>query len=439
MTGPAAALAVLALIAGMLLAMAVLRRQAVARGWPAEMQRKSVHVGAGSLALALPWLFAEDWPVWLLLGLALAAMAALRARSFAGLGATLHGVKRRSWGDLLLVAAVGLVFLFSDGRAVLYVLPLAVLTLADAAAALAGTAYGRTRFATEDGEKSVEGSAIFFLVTLILSMTCLLLLSETPRENVIVLSLAIALFATVVEADSWQGFDNLFLPMGVLIFLSTTLDVPAWDAAARIAFLLGMVGAIFALVRAMGLSRHVARVHAMAFFLLLSVTGVQNAILPALMLLAQALAWPVAAQGRNMAALEIVGALALASFGFLAAGQATGVNAIGFYGLAMAAMAAGHAALIPAGRSPALRLAAAGLAALAAVAVWLGVLQINPPAVRPDAWTQMIGALLVLTVALIAALRPGAFAQRRALAVALRGAVPAAALYVYHAANGAPT
>ena len=52
-------------------------------------------------------------------------------------------------------------------------MPLAVLTLADAAAALAGSTYGRRFFTVDDGRKRVEGSAVFFTVTLLVAMVCL--------------------------------------------------------------------------------------------------------------------------------------------------------------------------------------------------------------------------------------------------------------------------
>jgi len=116
--------------------MALVRRGAGAMGLGAEVQRKLVHVGTGLYALALPWLFPDRWPVYMLIAVTLGVMALLRLPLFAkGIGGALHGVERRSYGDFLLAGSVGLCFFLADGEALLYVLPLAVLTLADAAAA----------------------------------------------------------------------------------------------------------------------------------------------------------------------------------------------------------------------------------------------------------------------------------------------------------------
>jgi len=56
----------------------------------------------------------------------------------------------------LLALAVGTAFFLADGNAILYMLPIATLTLADAAAALTGSHYGRKFFTIEEGQKSIE-------------------------------------------------------------------------------------------------------------------------------------------------------------------------------------------------------------------------------------------------------------------------------------------
>src|ERR1700722_18064654 len=168
--------------------------------WRPELARKGVHVATGLYATFLPFMFGEVWPVLLLVGIAAAAMLVLRLPRLAkdGLGSTLHGVERHSYGELLLAAAIGVVFALSIGNPVLYVLPMAVLTLSDAAAALVGTRYGRKFFEVEAGNKRAEGGGAFFLVTWIVAMVVLLLLSDIGRGNVILLSLIIAAFGAMV-------------------------------------------------------------------------------------------------------------------------------------------------------------------------------------------------------------------------------------------------
>ncbi|MBF9036394.1 hypothetical protein HKCCE2091_19315 [Rhodobacterales bacterium HKCCE2091] len=424
------ALAVAALVACLLAAMALVRRVAVARGWQAETQRKIVHVGAGALSMTLPWLLSHPWQVWLLLGLTALAMLALRTGGgLGGIGGALHGVERKSWGDFLLVAAVALTFLLHDGRAILYVLPLAILTLGDAAAALAGVRYGRVFYQTEDGRKSVEGSAMFFLVALILSMVCLLLLTDVPRVSVIVLATAVAGFATLVEADSWQGFDNLFLPMGVLIFLWPLIDAAAGDAALRAGLTLAVSGAVYALVRALGLTPRMARIHAVAAFLLVSATTPVNAILPLALLVTHALL--ASGPERGPQTLSVIAALAVVSFVFLAAGAVLGRTAINLFGLAAAAMAAGRIALGPG--DAAWRILRAAICAAGLWGFWRLVVAANGPAADWHGPLGPVAAVLVAAAAALSLARPGWFRSGIGPKLAITGAVPALIVLAWEA------
>jgi dolichol kinase len=245
--------------------MAGVRRMARRLEIGAEVQRKLIHVATGLYALSLPWLFPDRWPVYVLIGVTLVVMLVLRLPN-SRLGKTLHGVERQSYGDLLLALSVGLCLFLAGDDLYLYVLPIAVLTLADAAAALAGSTYGTRFFRIEDGRKSVEGSAVFFLITLLISIVCLMLMTPLPPLNILVISMMVAGFGTLVEAASWRGFDNLFLPLGLLIFLS----VHAGNSLAELFSFAGLfVASILAfrhVAPLIGLNRHAAHVYVTAVF-----------------------------------------------------------------------------------------------------------------------------------------------------------------------------
>ncbi|MFD0980451.1 hypothetical protein [Tropicimonas aquimaris] len=421
-------LVAVAAILGLLGFMTLVRRRAEAAGWSAEVQRKLVHVATGLFAICLPFLFAENWPVYMLLGFTVLVMAAMRAPILRGSGASaaLHSVDRQSYGDFLLAAAVALVLLLSQRDPLLYVLPLAVLTLGDAAAALAGSTYGRRHFTVEDGVKSVEGSAILFMVTVILSMVCLLLLSEIPRQNVVILGFLIATLGTLVEADSWRGFDNLFLPLAVLIILREHGASPTSELLALAIVFAGAFALFHMLADRLGLSRHVARVYLLAIFLLLSVTAMQNTVLPLAMLVLHVLAERRTPSADRHPELDAVAALAVLSFGWLAAGHATGLNALDFFGATMAGLCIALAALALARAALVLRLGGLALLAAGLWAFWLWLIQANLAAKH---WAPNVGLLLLATLALcgLAALRwPGAFhRQRMARLAGLSVALPA--------------
>jgi phytol kinase len=381
--------------------MAGVRRMARRLEIGAEVQRKLIHVATGLYALSLPWLFPDRWPVYVLIGVTLVAMLVLRLPN-SRLGQTLHGVERQSYGDLLLAVSVGLCLFLAGDDLYLYALPIAVLTLADAAAALAGSTYGTRFFRIEDGRKSVEGSAVFFLITLLISIVCLMLMTPLPPLNILVISMMVAGFGTLVEAASWRGFDNLFLPLGLLIFLS----VHAGNSLAELFSFAGLfVASILAfrhVAPLIGLNRHAAHVYVTAVFLLLAVTAVQNAIIPILVLAAHAWSRSAAPGEARFPDLDIVAALALVSFGWLALGTATGLNAVTFYGVTAIGMVMGLSAVALAGRPMIVR-----VLSFAIIALVVGLLHALAFALNPEAstWNGPMWGLVLASMGL-AALAP---------------------------------
>lgn len=402
-------------IAALLSAMVAIRWLAKKYDWTAEVQRKLVHVGTGMFALTLPWLFSRDWPIFALLAATLVVMAILRlpALSSSGIGATIHGVERRSLGDFYLTLSVGIVFVLSEREPVLYILPLAILTLSDAAAALAGSSYGRRRFFVEDGEKTIEGSVIFFMVTMILSMVLLLVLTDVPRVNVVTLSLMIAAFGTLIEAESWRGLDNLFLPVGILLFLFANLETSPTDLMLLAAFFLIVFGVIGWLGRYLGFAPHASHVYVVGIFLIFSVVTPNNAVLPVLMLGAHAAARTLKPSAAENPDLEILTALALVSFAWLVAGTVTGMNALSFYGLTFVGLAVTLGTIAVSVQPIWLRLSTPALLALIFGGLYLHLISLNLPVAQ---WHGDMVAFLAISLAMavgVPLMRPGWFDWHR--------------------------
>lgn len=357
--------------------MAIVRRLAQSWKISAEVQRKLVHIGTGLYALVLPWLFSDQWPVYLLVALSLLVMLVLRLPN-SRLGNTLHGVERQSYGDFLLAISIGLCLFLAEGRMFLYVLPIAVLTLGDAAAALAGSKYGTLIFRIEDGHKSFEGSAVFFFVTLIISVFCLMIMTPFAPLNIIVLSLMVAGFGTVVEATSWRGYDNLFLPMGILLFLSEHAADPLSELLLLAVLFVACTVAFMVVAPRVGLTYHAASVYVTAVFLLLIGTAFQNALVPILVLVAHAWCRSTAPCQSKFPDLDIVAGLAIISFGWWVLGNATTANAISFYGITSMGMLMGFCALALTPRRPFIRVVGMLLVAAALFGIRSIVIELNP-------------------------------------------------------------
>jgi phytol kinase len=222
-----------------------------------EVQRKLAHVTLGLYSLSLPWIFEAKWQVAVLCGVIGTALLALRftQRLATGWHGMLYSVGRISYGEILFCMSVAGLFAIAMPRIELYLLPLTTLTLADAAAALVGVRYGRIRYAIDDQTKSWEGSVIFFLVAWLLALVILILTTSIGGWPLILMTLIIAIFAAMVEAISWRGLDNLFVPVGVFLLLEKLMRSSEAILFIYVALLAGMLWVCRIMAKKTGFSR----------------------------------------------------------------------------------------------------------------------------------------------------------------------------------------
>lgn len=386
---------------------------------PAETQRKLVHMGLGLYCLAFPWIFAEPWQVAVLCALTLAILVALRlsyraraqapaAGDGAHLGQALFAVSRTSYGDLLFALAIAIVFFRSGAEPVLYVLPIAILTLSDAAAALVGSNYGRSRFTIEAGQKSWEGVALFFLTAWIIAMALLLLLTEVPRHNVILLGLFVAAFGALVEADSWRGLDNLFVPVALQAILIDAIPASEARLLELLAMLIGAM-AVAAIVATLLQGRlHVARAAALVLFMIWTIAGLEDVILPTAAFAAVIVAERMQPSPVPFPHLDALSAIVACSLFWLVLGEGVGFPAIGLFNLTFAAAAAAVIG-IAAARRPVL----VGCAAVAALGLQQGQAWLLRPEALPGMAFVIVSAAAVAAAAVVAAATAGRLDRHR--------------------------
>ncbi len=235
-----AILLVLGALAALLGGLAVLGRRG--RISP-EASRKTVHVVLGCITLSFPWLFTRLWPVWVLAALAVGTLAALRwLRPVASADRrVLLGVTRESYGELCFPLAVALVFTCSRAHPAHYLLAVAALTFADAAGALIGGRFGRLRFTTDEGLKTVEGSLAIWLITSLLTFCILLVADDADIGRAALVAALIGVLTALLEAIALKGFDNLFLPLLVWSLVTKYAELTAPQLGVRLAALLLIV------------------------------------------------------------------------------------------------------------------------------------------------------------------------------------------------------
>src|SRR2546430_2182591 len=105
-----------------------------------ELVRKFLHIGMGLLTLSFPWLFADDWPILVLVVVSAGGMLALRlvCRLRSSIGCVVASVSRSTLGEVYFPIAVAVLFLLflhdaqteQSRRLMLYCIPILLLTLA---------------------------------------------------------------------------------------------------------------------------------------------------------------------------------------------------------------------------------------------------------------------------------------------------------------------
>lgn len=193
-----------------------------------DITRKVVHIGAGMWIFGVLYFF-HTWQI-----------GVIPFATFIGLNYFFYRVKlfrgidsdTASPGTIYFafaITVITVVFWRPQGpidHAPAVVAGIMTMTWGDALAALIGKHYGRHRYTFNGGTRSYEGSAVMFGVSLLVIALSLSLLpgssltpyADLPSTSAIVLaSIAGAATATIVEAMSPHGTDNLTVPICVTL------------------------------------------------------------------------------------------------------------------------------------------------------------------------------------------------------------------------------
>ena len=206
---------------GLLVIAEVLRRK---MGVSAEITRKFVHIGAGMWIFGILLLF-DRWQIGIIPFATFIVVNFIIYRY--RLAASLHD-ERNSPGTIYFAAVITLLFgLLWRPQGAVDLVPIAVaaimtLTWGDALAALVGRRFGQHTYRIGQSTRSVEGSFTLFIVACIAIWGALQFLPGSPLAStaepfsvmqVIMATTLGALAATIAEAVSPHGTDNLSVPL----------------------------------------------------------------------------------------------------------------------------------------------------------------------------------------------------------------------------------
>lgn len=259
-----------------------------------EILRKLLHVGMGIVTLSFPWVFNETWPAWVLAAISVLLLAAAKIPGplQQKLGGVVDGVARGSFGDIYFPISVALIFQFADRQPELYCIPILLLTLADAVAALIGIFYGHIHYAATDGQKSAEGSIAFFTVAFLSTHIPLLLFTNIGRAESLLLGITIGLLVMLIEAVAWKGLDNLLVPLGGYLLLTGYRSMDVHTLALLLASTVGWILFVFLMRRWSTLNDSALLGAALVGYLTVSLGGWTWVVPPLILYLGYTVLWP---------------------------------------------------------------------------------------------------------------------------------------------------
>lgn len=181
-------------------------------GWGPEVTRKIVHIGAGHVIVLAWWFMLPAW-----MGMAAAvvfagvALVSYRLPILPGI----NSVGRRSWGTFFYAASIGVVmgWCWPQGYPYFGVLGILIMCWGDGLAALVGQRWGQHGYKVWGETKSWEGS-LTMAVASALVVVVVLGIVQGITWTLMMTAVGVAIAATLLEAVSKYGIDNLTVPLG---------------------------------------------------------------------------------------------------------------------------------------------------------------------------------------------------------------------------------
>src|ERR1035438_2240262 len=178
-----------------------------------EFTRKIIHITGGTTAAFTPWFL--SWQQIELL--AVIMFSFLLVFRYLGLFKSSRSIKRISLGELMFAACIGLVAVITHDR-LIFVAAILEMGIADSMAAVFGIYYGKkTGYKVFGQQKSLVGSGVFYLCSLLI-LSWYLLVSHAGGNWSVLIWLPVV--ATGLEAIGVDGLDNLLVPVVVAAILN---------------------------------------------------------------------------------------------------------------------------------------------------------------------------------------------------------------------------
>ena len=201
-----------------------------------EVSRKFLHIMVGNMIFAMPF-FSDPWVmVWFLTLPITIALFFLTEYSPGKIENSVtesgHALGLFFYAGIwtILIAVYSMLSPANDPKFFIWIVALAIVPMVygDGFAALIGQKFGKVKYTVFGGTKSLEGSLTMFVVTTVMSVFVWMVFTSigcTMPEFNLVYIIMISAVATLCEAFSYGGIDNLTVPAitSILYYLVAVL------------------------------------------------------------------------------------------------------------------------------------------------------------------------------------------------------------------------
>ncbi|MCS6959020.1 MAG: SEC59/DGK1/VTE5 family protein [Pseudanabaenaceae cyanobacterium SKYGB_i_bin29] len=186
-----------------------------------EQVRKVVHIGTGNI-LPLAWYF--NFPLWFCLAFCVAFCVITFLSYHLPILPVINSVGRRTYGVFFYALSITVLvaYFWTIKQPAFAVLGVLVMSWGDGIAALVGQKWGKHPYQIWGNHKSWEGSGVMALICFVVTVTVLATARGIAVE-LLPIGCLVAIVATICEAVSPAGSDNLTVPIGsgLLAYLLT--------------------------------------------------------------------------------------------------------------------------------------------------------------------------------------------------------------------------
>ena len=201
-----------------------------------EVSRKFLHIMVGNMIFAMPF-FSDPWVmVWFLtlpitiVLFFLTEYSPIKIENSVTESGHALGLFFYAGIWTILIAIFATIAPAKDLKFFIWIVALAIVPMVygDGFAALIGQKFGRVKYTVFGGTKSLEGSLTMFVITTVMSVFVWMVFSSIgcvmPEFNIVYI-IVISAVATVCEAISYGGIDNLTVPAitSILYYLVAVL------------------------------------------------------------------------------------------------------------------------------------------------------------------------------------------------------------------------